>query len=40
MSYSLYKRSSWLPATATWYGSPDGDGSDGKLLNRLITRRM
>ncbi|KAG0457066.1 hypothetical protein HPP92_021895 [Vanilla planifolia] len=19
----------WLPATATWYGSPDGDGSDG-----------
>ncbi|PKA55991.1 Expansin-B3 [Apostasia shenzhenica] len=21
--------SQWLPATATWYGSPDGDGSDG-----------
>ncbi|KAL8145673.1 hypothetical protein AgCh_003714 [Apium graveolens] len=21
--------SHWLPATATWYGSPDGDGSDG-----------
>ncbi|KAG6500038.1 hypothetical protein ZIOFF_039852 [Zingiber officinale] len=21
----------WYPATATWYGSPDGDGSDGKL---------
>ena len=20
----------WHPATATWYGSPDGDGSDGK----------
>ncbi|KAH9792591.1 expansin-B3 [Citrus sinensis] len=19
----------WLPATATWYGSPEGDGSDG-----------
>lgn len=19
----------WFPATATWYGSPDGDGSDG-----------
>ncbi|KAG4115997.1 hypothetical protein ERO13_D12G142350v2 [Gossypium hirsutum] len=19
----------WYPATATWYGSPDGDGSDG-----------
>lgn len=24
--------SHWLPATATWYGSPDGDGSDGNLL--------
>lgn len=23
----------WLPATATWYGSPEGDGSDGKLIN-------
>lgn len=22
----------WKPATATWYGSPDGDGSDGKLV--------
>ncbi|KAD4981777.1 hypothetical protein E3N88_18448 [Mikania micrantha] len=21
--------SHWLPATATWYGSPEGDGSDG-----------
>ena len=21
----------WHPATATWYGSPDGDGSDGKF---------
>lgn len=21
----------WYPATATWYGRPDGDGSDGKL---------
>lgn len=20
----------WKPATATWYGSPEGDGSDGK----------
>jgi expansin len=20
----------WHPATATWYGSADGDGSDGK----------
>eukprot|EP00250_Pteridium_aquilinum_P003243 c13563_g1_i1 orf=79-888(+) len=23
------KHSHWLPATATWYGSPQGDGSDG-----------
>jgi hypothetical protein len=22
----------WHQATATWYGSADGDGSDGKLL--------
>lgn len=22
----------WYPATATWYGSPDGDGSDGDPL--------
>jgi len=22
----------WKPATATWYGSPDGDGSNGKSL--------
>lgn len=22
--------SHWLPATATWYGSPEGDGSDGR----------
>lgn len=21
----------WKPATATWYGSPEGDGSDGEL---------
>lgn len=21
----------WHPATATWYGSADGDGSDGEL---------
>ncbi|CAM8882628.1 unnamed protein product [Rhodiola kirilowii] len=21
--------SSWQPATATWYGAPEGDGSDG-----------
>lgn len=21
----------WKPATATWYGSAEGDGSDGKL---------
>lgn len=20
----------WHPATATWYGSPEGDGSDGE----------
>ena len=20
----------WYSATATWYGSPDGDGSDGR----------
>jgi hypothetical protein len=22
----------WHQATATWYGSAEGDGSDGKLL--------
>lgn len=22
----------WLPATATWYGSPEGDGSDGTAV--------
>lgn len=22
----------WHPATATWYGSPDGDGSDGTFF--------
>lgn len=21
----------WHPATATWYGNPEGDGSDGEL---------
>lgn len=23
----------WLPATATWYGSPEGDGSDGATVS-------
>jgi hypothetical protein len=22
----------WNPAGGTWYGDPDGDGSDGKLI--------
>jgi hypothetical protein len=25
----------WHPATATWYGSPDGDGSDGTIHNLI-----
>ncbi|KAF3484685.1 hypothetical protein F2Q69_00051956 [Brassica cretica] len=25
----------WLPATATWYGSPEGDGSSGRSLIEL-----
>lgn len=25
--------SHWRPATATWYGSPEGDGSDGNFIN-------
>lgn len=25
----------WHPATATWYGSPDGDGSDGTVHNLI-----
>lgn len=28
-SSSSSSSSHWLPATATWYGSPEGDGSDG-----------
>lgn len=30
--------SHWKPATATWYGSPEGDGSDGKqAIKKLLT---
>jgi expansin len=25
----------WHPATATWYGSADGDGSDGKTFKSI-----
>jgi hypothetical protein len=27
----------WKPATATWYGSPDGDGSDGGCSLYVLT---
>jgi hypothetical protein len=27
----------WKPATATWYGSPDGDGSDGGCSLYVVT---
>jgi hypothetical protein len=25
----------WKPAGGTWYGDPDGDGSDGKLIKLM-----
>ena len=32
----VHAHAPWLPATATWYGSPDGDGSDGNTSVNLI----